>query len=364
MTFLLGLPALVLISVHTIAFSAANEFCHRGFQAAAKYHECWESATYANKYPQLYEPHKEYTQDFLQGYAVHMCSVVKPQALECFKKEVADCSNANKLVTIANESGGACEGDHLNPFFKSHIIDHLQTVPGDSPCFDIADSSYQCYVAAGQQIMDSGVDTVDISRFHKVADKFFNIIWDCLIDVFKSNSDKCKQWQLPMLLALQKTAMPSLFGMKLNRDQVAKLELEDASKLPTTKAPPVDTCKHDNDNVLLLLKILTDKSQAKKGDLLLQINSESGKPELVVAGDKVQDGKDVDNYIKQMLENEATSLSADQIKQMRKELKKKNKDIKNYINRIKQAQNKSKQDKKGKTAKPKIVDEDEMMINK
>ncbi|KAH9487573.1 hypothetical protein Btru_072328 [Bulinus truncatus] len=53
-----------------------DEFCYRGFQIAAKFHECWESATYANKYPELYEQHERYTPEFLQGYATHMCSIV------------------------------------------------------------------------------------------------------------------------------------------------------------------------------------------------------------------------------------------------------------------------------------------------
>ncbi|CAL1533973.1 unnamed protein product [Lymnaea stagnalis] len=311
----------------------AHEFCHRGFQVATKYHQCWDSATYEHKYTGLYVAHKDYTPEFLQDYATHMCSVVKPKALECLQKEVKDCSNAAKLVAIANESGGACEGNHLNPFFKLHIIDKLKTVNGDSPCFTIADNSYKCYVMAGDVIMKSGVDTVDISKFHRVADKFFGIIWDCLIDVFKTNSSMCEQWQLPMLLALQKTAMPSLFGMRLNNYQVAKLELEDSFVIPTTTPSVIEDCKKGT--YFILLKALLDKPVAESGDLVLEINTnEDGKPSITLASNP----KDNEDF--------AAFVDLVSKKDQRKEKKKKEKEIKNFVQRIGATQKKVKTERK------------------
>ncbi|KAH9507636.1 hypothetical protein Btru_053305 [Bulinus truncatus] len=262
--------------------------------------------------------------------------------MECLQKEVATCKNAHKLMNIANESGGACEGNNLNPFFKQHVIDHLETVKGDSPCFTIADDSYKCYEQAGEQIMRSGVDTVDISKFYKVADKFFDIIWDCLIKVFKSNSETCKQWQLPMLLALQKTAMPSLFGMRLNNYQVAKLELGDFTNIPTTTdSPSSKDCEGKSEQYFILLKALLERPQAGPGDLVLQVNSDdNGQPVLTLVGSAAQDNQDISNFVDQVSKKE------------RKEKKKKEKEIKNFIQRIGAAQKKGgKQIKKNQQPK-------------
>ncbi|XP_055890698.1 uncharacterized protein LOC106071093 [Biomphalaria glabrata] len=337
-----SLDSVLVLLFGLLGLAYASEFCHRGFQIAAKYHECWESATYANRFTELYEKHERYTPEFLQAYATHMCSVVKPKALECLRKQVAECSNAQKLISMADESGGACEKNGLNPAFKHHIIDHLKTVKGDSPCFTIADDSYKCYVKAGEQIMKSGVDTVDISKFYKVADKFFDIIWDCLITIFRSNSDICEQWQLPMLLALQKTAMPSLFGMRLNNNQIAKLELEDARNIPeqtTTTSPDENECGQKNDKYFILLKALIQKPQPEPGDLVLQVNTgagDNGQP-LISIVNTAQDNQDVYNFV---------DIISD-----KKEKKKKEKEIKTFIQRIGNAQKKAKQEKKGQQPK-------------
>ena len=44
----------------------------------------------------------------LEQYALHMCNVVKPTALDCFAQEISACSNAENLYKMADASGGTC----------------------------------------------------------------------------------------------------------------------------------------------------------------------------------------------------------------------------------------------------------------
>lgn len=66
--------------------------------------------------------------------------------------------------------------------------------------------------------------------------RFFETYWDCLTKVYKSKESECPHWQIPMLLILQKTALPSLFGMSLRADQIGKLEV----RIHTNKEKNVD----------------------------------------------------------------------------------------------------------------------------
>ncbi|RUS92190.1 hypothetical protein EGW08_000043, partial [Elysia chlorotica] len=106
------------------------------------------------------------------------------------------------------------------------IISKLRPVPRESACFDVSKKPFSCYEEAGEKIKESGAYADDIPHFHKVADKFFDHLWQCMVNMYKSNGDVCPNWQIPMLLTLQRTAMPALFGMRLNNYQIAKLGLD------------------------------------------------------------------------------------------------------------------------------------------
>ena len=49
--------------------------------------------------------------------------MVKPVALECFARNVTHCNYRERLLAIADESGGACYGNRLNREFKERAYD-------------------------------------------------------------------------------------------------------------------------------------------------------------------------------------------------------------------------------------------------
>ena len=58
-----------------------------------------------------------------KGMCPPPCSVVKPVALECFARNVTHCNYRERLLAIADESGGACYGNRLNREFKERAYD-------------------------------------------------------------------------------------------------------------------------------------------------------------------------------------------------------------------------------------------------
>uniref|UniRef100_A0A0B7AUV0 Secreted protein n=1 Tax=Arion vulgaris TaxID=1028688 RepID=A0A0B7AUV0_9EUPU len=244
------------------------DFCEDGFQISKKYTNCWTQSTFEHKYKDLHVQHEVYTAKFVEDYAKHMCSVVKPNAIACLRKEISECSNIEKILEMADDSGGTCNHNKLNPFFKLHIIDHLAPVKSNSPCLTIADNS-DCYDTAIKGVKQKGIH---ISRFHYEADKFFASIWDCQVRLFKSQSDICKHWQLPMLLSLQAMAMPSLFGMKLTNVHVALLELSEIPPSPVATSRPELKNNVNRNKLFVLLKVLRQKPEIADEGILLQVN--------------------------------------------------------------------------------------------
>ncbi|XP_005091286.2 uncharacterized protein LOC101851998 [Aplysia californica] len=341
---------------------ADPEYCDRGFLISSKFHTCWETATAKRPFSQLHKIHAVYTPQLLELYASHMCSVVKPLALDCLKNEVSSCSNMDKLLATADSSGGACTKNHLNPLFKQHIIDHLKPIRGDSPCFDVADQAYKCYEMAGEKILKSGVSHINIDFFYKVADKFFGYIWDCHVDLFKGMSDVCENWQIPMLFSLQQNAMPSLFGMKLDNYQISKLELSrNKSVLPvTTPAPVVDeTCKNARVTSYLLMRVVKDKREAQPGDILVQLDAGGDlQSELTVDG-----GPDMNDEVYSFVADIVNSEGGIDMKALRKKLKedrKKQREVNDFLKNIKKKESKNKK-KAAKKPKAKGTQNDGMI---
>ncbi|KAK3765821.1 hypothetical protein RRG08_026291 [Elysia crispata] len=299
---LLFLPVTLSVSVERKV--KPSPFCKRGFQVAGLYHECWKEATIAKPFEQLFETQEVYDGAFVEKYASHMCSKVKPLALRCLRKKVRNCTNSQKLISIADGSGGACTKNKLNPYFKLHITSKLKPVSRKSACFDVRKKSYSCHMEAGDKILGRGVKAEEIPHFHKVADKLFDYLWQCMIDKFKSNADMCPNWQLPMLLTLQRTAMPSLFGMRLNNHQIAQLELD---KQPTDDVTNVDTgnigcstCKSDG-KVYILIRVLSERPKKQDGDILLEMaHASNSSPKLDVINDD-KDDVDVRDFLTDLM---------------------------------------------------------------
>lgn len=163
----------------------------------------------------------------VEAYATHVCQVVKPAALECFRRNVTRCRDKARILALADESGGACYGNRLNRDFKEHVLNLLEPVRGDSRCFILGDRAYECYGQAGAEMVENNptLDLLSVDQFMTVANQFFDSILNCFIAVYRSNAAICENWQIPLLLELQGTALPSLFGMTFTPEQMDRLEL-------------------------------------------------------------------------------------------------------------------------------------------
>ncbi|KAK7115058.1 uncharacterized protein [Littorina saxatilis] len=202
-------------------------YCRLGVKVSEAYQHCFEEAHFLHPYEPLRQHHDVIDGCMVEAYATHTCRVVKPAALECFARNVKDCHNQGRLQAIADESGGACYGNNLNREFKEHVLNWLEPVSGDSRCFVLADNAYECYRQAGMEMTENNpnLDVLSVDDFMPVANQFFDSIYSCFIAVYKSNEPVCQKWQIPLLLELQGTALPSLFGMTFSATQMDQLEL-------------------------------------------------------------------------------------------------------------------------------------------
>ncbi|BFZ13346.1 hypothetical protein BsWGS_16385 [Bradybaena similaris] len=282
MRFYASLIVTVLLTVLDSAVCDLDP-CENGYHIAKEYTDCWRDSKFLNKTNKLSVPQLVYTAKDVEEYATHMCSVVKPAALECLTRQVSRCSNIKKILEMADTSGGTCYHNQLDDYFKHAIIDHLPPVRSDSACFNISDTS-RCYDNAASSIRSH---SVPISKFHFEADKFFAKIWECQVQLYKSNEKICPNWQIPMLLSLQDMAMPTLFGMKLTEEHISMLELK--NEAPTTRRRPIFTTPRPpsgdeipSKKVFILLRVLTQKPDASDGDVVIQVN---------VGGNSVEDVK-------------------------------------------------------------------------
>ena len=82
---------------------------------------------------------------------------------------------------------------------------------------------------------------------------------------------------MPMLFALQQTAMPSLFGMQLNLHQISMLELGDLELTPEQDAEVAANDQEDDapaGNTLVLLRVIADRTEAAEGDVVVEMKPE------------------------------------------------------------------------------------------
>ncbi|PVD21446.1 hypothetical protein C0Q70_19619 [Pomacea canaliculata] len=200
------------------------------------YRHCFEEQRFNLPYLPLQQVTSVVDGCMMEDYARHgfhphyaVCDrVVKPAALSCFEGAINRCDDKDRLMTIADHSGGACDGIQVNGEFKKHVLNFLLPVRADSGCFSeqLDDATNEC--------LENGVDMMErenaklqlltVDKFIVANNIFFDRVFTCFIDVYRSNMAACRNWQIPLLLQLQSTAIPSLFGMTFTPEQMGKLE--------------------------------------------------------------------------------------------------------------------------------------------
>nr|KAG5712760.1 hypothetical protein BaRGS_029815 [Batillaria attramentaria] len=206
---------------------AEPEYCKRGVKVSEAYQHCFEEAHFRHPFQPLHEHHDIIDGCMVEAYATHVCQVVKPSALRCFRRNVTLCDYRDRILAIADESGGACYGNNLNREFKEHVLNFLEPVRGDSQCFILGDRAYECYRQAGIEMIENNpnLEVLSVDDFMPVANQFFESVFDCFIAVYRSNTPICENWQIPLLLEFQGTALPSLFGASFTPEQMDRLEV-------------------------------------------------------------------------------------------------------------------------------------------
>lgn len=208
--------------------SAEPDYCKRGMWLSDAYRHCFEQQRINLPYLPLQQLTPVVDGCMVEDYARHVCQVVKPAALSCFEGEVRSCDHKDRLLAIADQSGGACSGNQVNKEFKEHILNFLQPVRTDSRCFSLlGEDAYQCWVEETMTMMEENpnLETMSVDEFIVANNQFFDRLLTCFVDVFRSNVAACENWQIPLLMELQGTGIPSLFGMTFTPEQMDRLEL-------------------------------------------------------------------------------------------------------------------------------------------
>ncbi|BFZ13347.1 hypothetical protein BsWGS_16386 [Bradybaena similaris] len=241
------------------------EICDDAYQQLLTYSGIWKDVRAVKKFTSDYDYPGRLSPKYLREYAKYICRVVNPLALINFRSKMAGCQNMEQITALVEENRGFCSGTRLNARVKQSIIDRLSPVLGghNHACLTISDNSV-CDSAVADKLKEK---RLPVSSFRNETDKFFDSIWECQLNLFKSHSSSCPDWQLPFLLSLDTMDVPALFRVRLTDQQIAMLELN--------KAAPTSTRKKKNKNKKKKMKALLKKNKkgrkAKKVKLLITI---------------------------------------------------------------------------------------------